>query len=123
VEIGFTVGVWDLFHEGHRIFLERAKGLCDYLIVGVMTDYWVMVQKGTGRPIDSIVKRIEAITSLVDKVIVIDTMDMTPYLQIADIWIKGEDQNKMRPEVWSNEVRLPRTLGVSTTHLINNLYM
>lgn len=119
--LGFTVGVWDLFHEGHINFLKNAKAHCDFLHVGIMTDYWVRVQKGhKGRPVDSLESRIVNLrkSGLADNVVVLDTLDMSQYLQMAHVWIKGDEQKNMRPNEFANVIHIDRTEGVSTTDLI-----
>ena len=121
MKIGFTVGVWDLFHKGHMNFLSDAKKHCDYLVVGIMNDFWVRVQKNHERPVESLEQRIVKLreSGLADKIVVLDTLDMHPYLQMVDVWIKGDDQKNMRPSEWAGkQVHIKRTPDISTTLVI-----
>lgn len=68
--IGYTTGVFDLFHIGHLNILKRAKGMCDELIVGVTTDELAEKRKGK-KPIIPFGERVEILESIkyVDSVV------------------------------------------------------
>jgi cytidyltransferase-like protein len=47
----FFSGVFDLFHAGHLLAIERAKRCGDYLVIGITSDEIVKKNKGENRPI------------------------------------------------------------------------
>lgn len=66
-----TYGTFDLFHEGHRRLLERARALGDYLIVGVTADSYDL-ERGKLNVRESVSKRVESVkeSGLADEVII-----------------------------------------------------
>ena len=60
--VGYIAGVFDLYHIGHLNMFRRAKEMCDYLIVGVVTDEGVKRFKGTD-PFVPFEERIEMVSS------------------------------------------------------------
>lgn len=68
--IGYTAGVFDLFHIGHLNILKRAKENCDYLIVAVSTDELVKEYKHKS-PVISYNERAEIVKAIryVDEVV------------------------------------------------------
>ena len=74
--IGYTTGVFDLFHIGHVKILQKAKSLCDKLIVGVSTDSLVKKYKNKN-PIIPFSERVEVIRNsrCVDLVVSQNSLD------------------------------------------------
>lgn len=74
--IGYTTGVFDMFHIGHLNIIEKARQNCDYLIVGVSTDELVQTYKHK-KPIIPFEERIKIVQAIryVDKVVPQTTMD------------------------------------------------
>lgn len=68
--IGYTTGVFDMFHIGHLNIIKASKERCDYLIVGVSTDELVKKEKNK-TPVIPFEERIEIVSSLkyVDQVV------------------------------------------------------
>lgn len=75
-KVGYTTGVFDLFHIGHLNVLKRAKEQCDYLIVGVSTDEVVQGYKHK-TPIIPFEERIAIVECIkyVDEVVPQTSMD------------------------------------------------
>jgi glycerol-3-phosphate cytidylyltransferase len=74
--VGYTTGVFDMFHIGHLNILRNAKSRCDHLIVGVTTDDLSESRKGK-RPIIPEDERMEIVRAVryVDEVVPQATMD------------------------------------------------
>lgn len=75
-KIGYTTGVFDLFHVGHLNILRRAKEMCDYLIVGVSTDD-VCVSRKNHKPVICQEDRCAIVAAIryVDRVVLQEDMD------------------------------------------------
>ena len=75
-KIGYTQGVFDMFHIGHLNLLKEAKKQCDYLIVGVNSDSLVNRYKSKV-PIIPQNDRKQIVESIkwVDQCIIVDTLD------------------------------------------------
>jgi glycerol-3-phosphate cytidylyltransferase len=74
--IGYTTGVYDMFHIGHLNVLRRAKQACDHLVVGVTTDELSLAAKGKA-PVIPFEERIDIVSAIryVDEVVPQTTMD------------------------------------------------
>lgn len=131
--IGFTAGVFDMFHIGHLNLLKNAAARCDYLIVGVNSDELVQSYKDK-KTIVPLTERMEIIRQIkyVDEVIRIDSLDkkksweMLHYdrLFIGDDW-KGNPRWKKTEEEMAEfgvkVIYLPHTDGTSSTLLRDRL--
>ncbi|PRZ43859.1 adenylyltransferase/cytidyltransferase family protein [Tritonibacter scottomollicae] len=74
--IGYTTGVFDMFHIGHLNLLRRAKAACDHLVVGVTSDELALARKGRS-PVIPQVDRMAIVKALscVDEVVEQKDMD------------------------------------------------
>jgi glycerol-3-phosphate cytidylyltransferase len=118
-----TYGTFDMFHEGHRRLLERAKALGGYLIVGVTTEQFD-IQRGKMNVEGSLMRRIDNVrsTGLADEVIIEEhegqkIADIQKYeidiFAIGSDWHGKFDYLKEYCEV----VYLERTKDISSTVL------
>lgn len=130
--IGYTTGVYDLFHIGHLNLLKNAKGLCDKLIVGVTVDELVTYKgKHAMIPFED---RIEIVRSCkyVDAAVPQYDMDKlssckklgATILFVGDDWY-GTDKWREYEKAFEREgikiVYFPYTKGVSSTKITEAL--
>lgn len=129
MKIGYTSGVFDMFHIGHLNILRRAKEQCDYLIVGVTTDQLSYDRKNK-YPIICQEDRMEIVNAIkyVDKVIPQEDMDKlrvviennVDVVFVGSDW-KGTESWKKYEEQFAQYncavVYLDHTDGISSTIL------
>jgi glycerol-3-phosphate cytidylyltransferase len=128
--IGYTTGVYDLFHIGHVNILRNAKSLCDKLIVGVTVDELVKYKhKNAVIPFE---ERIEVVQSCryvdlaipqisIDKVSAVKKLKVAK-LFVGDDWYEDNSWNIMEKEleeVSCEVIYFPYTKGTSST-IIND---
>ena len=130
--VGYTSGVFDLFHVGHLRVLQRARSLCDRLIVGVTVDE--LVGYKNERVVVPFAQRLEIVSGLkaVDLAVPQDDLDkfvMWKKLKfdvmfIGDDWFGTERfktyERKLKA-VGVNIVYLPYTTGISTSGMKSRL--
>jgi glycerol-3-phosphate cytidylyltransferase len=131
MKIGYTTGVFDLFHIGHLNLLRNARALCDKLVVGVTTDELVSYKHK--RSVISFGERFEIVRACryVDAVVPQETLDKYAAWEklrfdvmfVGDDWFKNERWQaveKQFAEVGVKIVYFPFTKGTSST-LINDV--
>ena len=128
-KIGYTTGVYDMFHVGHLNILRRAKEMCETLIVGVTTDE-LCYQRKKKLPVINQNDRMEIVQSIryVDSVVLQDNMDKIEKIRRlhADVVFVGSDwkgtptwnqYEKDFAAIGCSIVYLPHTDGISSTIL------
>lgn len=132
--IGYTTGVYDLFHIGHLNLLKNAKGLCDRLIVGVTVDELVAYKgKHAMIPFED---RLEIVRSCryVDAAVPQYDMDKlaackklgAQILFVGDDWYATEKWQQYEREFEEAGIRIvyfPYTQGTSSTQIRKALDM
>ena len=127
-KVGYTAGVFDMFHIGHLNILKRAKEQCEFLIVGVTTDELVSYKnKQAIIPHEERMAIVESI-KYVDKVVPQENMDKMQAWEkykfdvmfVGSDWKGTEKWNEFERqfgEVGVDIVYLPYTKGTSSTKL------
>jgi len=129
--IGYTTGVFDLFHIGHLNVLKNAKSMCDELIVGVTSDKLVSYKnKKSVIPFKERIKIIESIKYVDYAVPQINMNKLEAWeklkfnrMFVGDDWKGTEKWNNLEFEFKKLNVEIiyfPYTKGTSST-LINEI--
>jgi len=124
--VGYTSGVFDMFHVGHLNILMRAKSLCDRLIVGITTDE--LVSYKNAEVVVPFEERIEIVKNIKCVDLAIPQDDLDKYVMwkklkfdvmfIGDDWFNTErfkEYEKELSRVGVEIIYLPYTKGVSTS--------
>lgn len=132
-KIGYTTGVYDMFHIGHLNIIRKAKEQCDCLIVGVTTDELCYKRKNK-YPIICEQDRMAIVEAIryVDRVVPQTDMDKIRAVKelgadavfVGSDWKGTEAWNKYEKEfasVGCTVVYLDHTDGISSTILRDKL--
>lgn len=130
--IGYTAGVFDLFHIGHLNLLKNAKGMCDKLVVGVTVDD--LVEYKGKRSLIPFEDRIEIVRACkyVDAAVPQYDMDKVTackklgaeILFVGDDWYNTEKWQEYEKDLAKGGIKVvyfPYTKGISTTKITDTL--
>lgn len=130
--VGYTSGVYDLFHIGHLNLLKNAKGLCDKLIVGVTSDELVAYKNK--RAVIPHTERMEIVRNIKHVDAVVPQNDMNKFkvwerlkfdvMFVGDDWFETDKWKALDDQFKSVGVKIiyfPYTKGVSSTMLNQTL--
>ena len=130
--IGYTTGVFDLFHVGHLNLLRNARGMCDRLIVGVTVDK--LVEYKCKKAVIPFEERMEIVRSIryVDAVVPQETLDKFQAweklhyntLFVGDDWYATDSWKALEDKLQTVGVRVvyfPYTKGTSSSLLNETL--
>lgn len=122
-----TFGTFDVLHVGHVRILNRARKIGDRLVVGISTDALNISKKGRA-PVYPQRERAELVGALdsVDEVFFEESLELKgEYIRRhgADVLVMGDDWAGKFDEFRElcDVVYLPRTVGVSTTQVIEDI--
>lgn len=134
--IGYTCGVFDLFHIGHLNLLEACKAQCDILIVGMCDDNYVRVVKNK-EPIIPENDRLRILNAIkcVDRAEIVDIVTTNDKMLAwkkfkFDVLFSGDDwkgsERYLKTEEQFKKIGvaieyLPYTKGVSTSEIKEKL--
>lgn len=117
-KIGYTTGVYDMFHIGHLNVIRRAKEQCDYLVVGVTTDELCYRRKHK-YPIICQADRVAIVEAIkyIDKVVLQTDMDKLKVVAElkADAVFVGSDWQGT--PAWNEYERQLATVGCTVVYL------
>lgn len=127
--IGYTTGVYDMFHIGHLNLIKRASEQCDYLIVGVSTDELVQSEKnktpvipyGERREIVSAIRYVDQVVPQIDK----NKLAAWEKYRFHKMFVGSDWQGTPQWKAFEEQfkplgveiVYLPHTDGISSTQL------
>ena len=130
--IGYTTGVYDLFHVGHLNMLRNAKSLCDKLIVGVSTDE--VVKYKHKKSVIPFKERIKIVRSIKYVDVAIPQNDRNKILAwkkikynilfVGDDWYGEKKWKEFEKQLKKKSVKIvyfPSTKGTSSPLLYNTL--
>lgn len=130
--VGYTCGVYDLFHIGHLNLLRTAKAMCDKLIVGVSVDGLVSYKNKTCIiPFDERIEIVRAIKYVDCAIPQISRDKVEAYHKLKyDILFVGDDWYQCADWVkWETELKglgvsviyIPYTNHISTTKIVGDI--